>query len=345
MLIEREGLAERTSIVATDISRGALALARKASYGAWSFREGRPDIVAQYFHRRGERLVLCERIRRLVEFGVFNLASELSASRLVGGAGFDVVLCRNVLIYFDPDTIAQVAQRLFASLKDGGWLITGPSDPPLWQHAPFETVVTSAGVVYRRIAGESRKERQWPQQPAAWPQSAAAVRAPVLPNVPAASFSAASSPGKPAEQPAPAPQPLESCIAEVTAFANHSDPVRSGAAIGAALALHPMSAELHYLHAIVQMAAGRYEAAAASLRRALYLDRSMAVAHFALGSVLERRGATEEARRSYRNVLAVCDGRRVDDLLPFSEGERAGRLVEAARAQLAHIGDDLVRRS
>src|SRR5262249_23304972 len=64
--------------------------------------------------------------------------------------GMDLILCRNVLIYFDADTVAHVARHLFASLAEGGWLITGPSDPPLGSAAPFDTTVTDAGVFYRR---------------------------------------------------------------------------------------------------------------------------------------------------------------------------------------------------
>ena len=50
---------------------------------------------------------------------------------MTGTWGLDLVLCRNVLIYFDRDTVRAVAQRLYSSLAEGGWLITASSDPPL----------------------------------------------------------------------------------------------------------------------------------------------------------------------------------------------------------------------
>jgi chemotaxis protein methyltransferase CheR len=113
----------------------------------------------------------------------------------------------------------------------------------------------------------------------------------------------------------------------------------------AAAEAHPLSPEVHYLKAIVLMGLARYDEAVTSLRRAIYLNRSMAVAHFTLGSILQRRGAVAEARRSYRNVLAVCDGRRAEEIVPFSDGEQTGRLVEATRAQLDLIQDNTRSRS
>jgi chemotaxis protein methyltransferase CheR len=133
------------------------------------------------------------------------------------------------------------------------------------------------------------------------------------------------------------PAPLERCLSDLQALASLRDPQRTAAAVTAALEIHPLAPEIHYFQAIVLMSAGHYDEAAAALRRAIYLDRSMAVAHFALGSILQRRGLIAQAQRSYRNVLAVCDQRRADEIVPCSDGEPTGRLIEAARTQLARI--------
>jgi chemotaxis protein methyltransferase CheR len=85
------------------------------------------------------------------------------------------------------------------------------------------------------------------------------------------------------------------------------------------------------------MGSGQDDEAIASLRRVIYLDRSMAVAHFALASALQRLGATAEARQAYRRALALSTARPQDEILPLSDGEPAGRLAAAARAQLATI--------
>jgi cytochrome c-type biogenesis protein CcmH/NrfG len=72
----------------------------------------------------------------------------------------------------------------------------------------------------------------------------------------------------------------------------------------------------------------------------IYLDPSLAVAHFTLGSILLRSGAMAEARRCYRNALALSGRRPPQESLALSEQETAGRMAEAARNQLAFIDGD-----
>jgi chemotaxis protein methyltransferase CheR len=122
------------------------------------------------------------------------------------------------------------------------------------------------------------------------------------------------------------------------ADAGELDPAATEAA--AAIRVYPLAAELHYMRAIVLVGLGQCDEAAASLRRVIYLDPSLAVAHFTLGSILWRSGAVADARRCYRNVLALSAERPPQESLRLSEGETAGRMAEAARNQLALIDGD-----
>ena len=92
----------------------------------------------------------CPNCDRLVSFEYLNLAEDTYPSFATNTVGMDLILCRNVLIYFDQQTITRVAQRLFQSLSPGGWLIAGASDPPLHRYAPFEVNSTAIGRVYVR---------------------------------------------------------------------------------------------------------------------------------------------------------------------------------------------------
>ena len=158
-------LADRSHILATDISRRALTNARKARYREWSLRGDGAHRVRPYLTRAaGEsadprqgrysqaEYQMDERIRRLVAFEYLNLALDVYPSTITGTRDLDLILCRNVLIYFDRATVLEVAQRFFESLAPGGWLVTGASDPPLRELAPLATVVTNSGVFYRRPA-------------------------------------------------------------------------------------------------------------------------------------------------------------------------------------------------
>ena len=362
ILIEEEGLADHACVIGTDISRGALTRAGRADYGVWSLRGDAGAWIGRCLHRQSDRFVLQDRFRERVAFRYLNLASDAYPSPATGTADCDVILCRNVLIYFDPDTIVQVARRLFDSLRVGGWLVTGPSDPPLWSHAPYETVTTSAGVFYRR----GDPARVTPLTPrtrpsAALRKQAAAVRdmvtrgAAVAIAVPAVRIATAD----PLVQAREALQAgdfegvlrltreathrPEACALRVRARANLGDFDRTEREAAAAIKLHPLCPDLHYVRAIILMGHDRHDEAVLALRRVIYLDCALAAAHFTLGSVLLQSGAVAEARRAFRNTLAFFAKLSDDAIVPLSDGERADRLAAAAQTQLALIASEMER--
>jgi chemotaxis protein methyltransferase CheR len=323
MLFEGEGLAE-AGVLGTDVSAAAIARAREGVYGPWSLRgEGRA-LAGPFLEPAGGRFRVVERVRRRVQFALLNLAEDGYPSAVTGTWGLDLILCRNVLVYFDPATVRAVAGRLFAALAPGGWLLTASSDPPLGGLAAFETRVSEAGVFYRRplpvseIIGEPVRVA-----------GAEALRSP------------GEAPHRGVEDslgvPATPPQSQEELAAQLREQAN-ADPRGAERACALALRAHPLSAELHYLHALLLATGGDDGRAAAALRRVLFLDSTLAVAHFTLGALLERRGDPAGARRAYRRARGLAAARPADEPLPLGDGERAGELAAAAQGRLAALG-------
>lgn len=114
------------TIVATDISGGALAGAREGAYRSRSVRALDPALRHRYFHERADKLVVGERLRSLVTFAGHNLTRDPFPP--LGEAPFHLILCRNVLIYFDPPTVARVVASLEGALAPGGALVLGVAD-------------------------------------------------------------------------------------------------------------------------------------------------------------------------------------------------------------------------
>jgi chemotaxis protein methyltransferase CheR len=127
----------------------ALKRAERGSYGRRSLRCVSPELTARYFESVGDSFELLPRLRRSVDFRFLNLAGEGWPSLESGVLAMDLILCRNVLMYFDAETVQRVAHRLLASLAPDGWLLIGASDPPLGRLVPCEVVVTTAGLAYR----------------------------------------------------------------------------------------------------------------------------------------------------------------------------------------------------
>jgi len=346
-------------IVATDLSRAALAQARRARYTRWSLR-GVPDqVVRTYFEYVDDRFALAPAVRDAVEFRYLNLAEDTYPSLPTGIWGMDLILCRNVLIYFDPETVARVARRLMDSLSDDGWLLLGASDPALSDLVPCDVVVTGAGLAYRR-PGRGVASPPGPLS-TAW-RGGTEVGLPPLPEPVASAPSSPPPAPLPRTEPAPAaPEDAAGAYAErdyeraaelagrfvqrdgsdplrwivlVRALANRGELDAAGQAGAAALGRHRTSAELVYLHAVLLAESGRYVDAAAAARRALYLDRGLVVAHLALGGALARLGDTGGARRAFRNAERLLATMSPEGIVPASDGEPAGRLAEMARVQL-----------
>ena len=115
---------EDFAIVASDVSAKALATAATAAYERRQVERGlTAGQIHKYFEHRGDRWVVRPSVRKLVEFRRLNLVQPFS-----GLGVFDVVLCRNVLIYFDDATRRKICDQLFAMLTDGGWLLLGSAE-------------------------------------------------------------------------------------------------------------------------------------------------------------------------------------------------------------------------
>jgi chemotaxis protein methyltransferase CheR len=350
ILAREAGWAEAAHIVGTDLSRAALAAARRGLYGRWSLRGVPEHVVRTYFRPMGDRFQLAPVVRNAVEFRYLNLAEDAYPSLPTGIWAQDLILCRNVLIYFDPETVARVARRLMDSLSDDGWLLLGASDPPLTDLLPCDVVLTEAGLAYRRSGRSAAR-------PTATVADGGGLPLPLALPMPPQSPAPAERQGGAAEDPVSAarwyaerdyaraadlarrlvlrdgsdPAPW---VLLVRALANRGELEAAGEACAAALDRHRSCAELAYLHAVLLAEAGRHDAAAAAARRALYLDRELVVAHLALGGALARGGDRRGAHRAVQNAERLLARMPPEQIVAASDGEPAGRLAEMTRVQL-----------
>jgi chemotaxis protein methyltransferase CheR len=345
ILAHQDHLVPRPHILGTDLSRAALAKARRAVYSRWSMRSTPDDLVPSYFERREGRYHLAPAIRDAVEFRYLNLVEDAYPSPATGAWAMDVILCRNVLIYHDPDSIARIAGRLVGCLSEHGWLLLGACDPQVAEVVACEVVVTEAGLAYRRPSGRSTVAVTGPSQ------SSPALASDGVPDAAPALFLPPTL--APTEVTEPLAQPTDSHAAshtepalrrdggdagfgvtQIRALANAGRLSEAGRECAAALDLHRESAELMYLHAVLLSEGDRPIEAAAAARRALYLDGSLVVAHLTLGAAMARLQDRPAARRAFRNAERLLAAMSPDALVPASEDEPAGRLLAIARAQL-----------
>ncbi|MFH1744346.1 MAG: CheR family methyltransferase, partial [bacterium] len=98
-------------------------------YSEWSFRQTPAWIKERYFRKTDtNKFEILPRIKSMVDFEYLNLAEDIYPSFLINLYAVDVVFCRNVLMYFEPEQAQKVLSRFHRSLVDDGWLVVGASD-------------------------------------------------------------------------------------------------------------------------------------------------------------------------------------------------------------------------
>jgi len=149
-------------IYATDIDEDALNTARRGEYSVEALRRVRPEWREKYFHGKGLLRVNRE-IRRLVIFGRSNLAQDAPISHV------NLLLCRNILIYFDADLQKQILNRLHYALEPGGILFLGKSESQLTNSSLFQRMNSRWRIFQRITAAQLLEERPEPRQENAEP--------------------------------------------------------------------------------------------------------------------------------------------------------------------------------
>ena len=150
------------TILGTDINTEALDRARKATYGEWAFREDRAkQWRPRYFRPRGNRYRLVPEVQRMVGFAKLNLAESCFPAYETNTTLIDLILCRNVTIYFSESITQQVVDRFYDALVDGGWLVVGHSEPSLYTYRRFQARNFPDTILYQRTGQPTVLPIEW----------------------------------------------------------------------------------------------------------------------------------------------------------------------------------------
>jgi len=139
------------SILATDINPQAIKKARLGIYNNWSFRECPLPVKDKYFsrHKNGQFEISSD-ISRMVTFCYHNLAIDPYPSLASNTNAMDIILCRNVLMYFNRDTADIALSNFSKCLVEGGWLMVSPCDIPQGSNPGLRYVSHAGTILYRK---------------------------------------------------------------------------------------------------------------------------------------------------------------------------------------------------
>jgi chemotaxis protein methyltransferase CheR len=129
-------------IIGTDISNDILALAREGVYSQFEVQRGMPImLLMKYFTQNGDKWKINDDIRKMVKYEYFNLLDPMTKF-----GKFDIIFCRNVLIYFDEKTKGKVLENMARQIEDDGFLFLGGAETVLGITDAFKPVPDKRGI-------------------------------------------------------------------------------------------------------------------------------------------------------------------------------------------------------
>lgn len=346
-------------ILATDVNKRALTSARAACYGKRALRATDESYRQRYFTPEEERYRLNPTIRDRVRFRYLNLKTGPFPE--AGEEPFDLIFCRNVLIYFQPDTTRQVVAGLARALRPDGYLFLGHAETLLNVHHDFARVQHGGGFFYRLS----------PHSPTASPPKVPVPPAPRPVPPPAITRPPELPPPTPKKPPAAEPVDLaEIYVAAKQAFEDENfktasqnyaillrhNPDHVGALVGygfllanrgdyqealeyceRALAVDDLYPEAYFLRGLIREMESSPEEAVAEYRKVLLLDMSQVMPHYYLSRVYRQLGRVRDAERELRNTLRLLERLPEDRPLVYAGGMQPATLASHCLRELAQL--------
>ena len=141
----------RTRILGTDLSNEVLDKAKAGIYSQFEVQRGLPiQMLLKYFEQQGEMWQINAAMRAMIEWKKFNLLDSFTHL-----GEFDIIFCRNVLIYFDQETKSEILDRMSKSLPDDGYLVLGAAETVVGLTGSFAPVPGKRGLFQRKTAAKS----------------------------------------------------------------------------------------------------------------------------------------------------------------------------------------------
>lgn len=340
-------------IIATDINSRSLSRAREGVYNDWKVRVTEKQYLEKYFKRIGESYLVRDEVKALVEFSYVNLQTL----PLPADERFDIIFCRNVMIYFTTATTRKLVESFAVSLHKEGYLFLGHAETLAHISSKFERHLHDGGFYYRKKAVPAEK-------PAAIPAvSGAPVKAHRSPLQAASSLTAPAA----AEQVID-PDALFAKGVSLLQRENFSEaaaifdklllqrPDHAGAILrvgqihlvsgrldmafeccNRALALDDLLAEGYFLRGLLYEMRERQSEAFEEYRKAILLQMNLVMPHYQLGKLCFRCGDHKSGLRELKNSLKLLEKSDRETVIPFSGGLSREVFIEQLRDEIQRV--------
>ena len=148
------------SLLATDIDANALSKGQDGKFKKWSFRGVSQDIIEKYFTIKDDSYMINDIFKKIVYFSALNLIEDKFPSILNSTNDIDIIICRNVTIYFNREATKEVINKFYNSLNEGGYLLVGHSEHFSEYYKKFIVKPFPHTIAYQKLAAPLPAKRQ-----------------------------------------------------------------------------------------------------------------------------------------------------------------------------------------
>ena len=328
-------------ILGTDINDKALEQARKGIYSEWSFRQTDPGLRRRFFSKRDDCWEIDEDIRAMVTFGRCNLVMDTFPDSSRDLHEMDLILCRNVFIYFRPEAVGQVAGKFADTLKDGGYLLTGHGELHLQSLNRLKTRMFNEQVILEKVSetgpdpgtGAPPEKGLPPGKPAAAGGPASSKSGP---RPGAAKVAARRSPAR-RTRPDATQNDLEARLELARSRADRGDYDDAARICREAIEHETTSPLPYFLLAQISEAAGDAGSAKEFLKKTIYLDPSHVAAHMELGALYLGEANERLAAKTIMSARTLLKDSPPGSFIPPYRATTAEELLRHADNLLAGL--------
>lgn len=355
-------------ILGTDINREALDKAKRGVYGRWSFREVPMQIIRKNFIHRDDKYIIKRKFKDMVTFKPLNLVEDIYPSFITNTSEMDLILCRNVTIYFNLEIVKQVISRIYQSLVEDGYLLVGPAEYSAEIYSDFITRVFPDVILYQRKGKRS---------PLPFPSGTAS---PPLPTIrlrksdPAATTHSPHQ-GQPIKKECDEKRRAEKeetklfrdaiqflekgeynysieKFVEVLKINPHNarayfllgrisaqqgNIASAISCLKESLDKDPLLLEAYYLLALLRLEEGKVDEAATLLKKVIYIDTQFVLAYYHLGTIYKKQGRKELAKKMFYNVKELLTNCNLNDRVIKGEDISIGQILSTTEKEIKNL--------
>lgn len=299
-------------IIGTDLNETAIEKAKKGIYTEWSFRMIDPDLQRRYFHRRKDKWELDARIKGMVRFKTGNLVEDLFPDYASGIYDMDIILCRNVFIYFNDEAGATTLKKLTDTLAESGYLITGHGELHGRSLDRLQPLMFPESVIYQKNSEfgirttELKKEKKGIPKPKIKKEEPE-IFLPSEISIPQSEF--------------------KTLLDIAESYADMGEYDKAASACRKAIELDATAIKPYFLMAHIVEAKGDIEEAKVLLKKAIYLEPDFIPAYLELGAIYDNEGDSERAEKMRSVALELLKALPSDAAVEPYRGITAGELI------------------